>query len=50
MEELIVAKVFSVDYNFKLHKELVPIQFGYVSVTYADTKYYGNNEKNRIIK
>lgn len=44
MEELIVAKVFSVDYDFKAHKELVLIQFGYVSVTYADTKNYGTTK------
>ena len=36
-EELINAKVLPQDYNFELHKELVPMQPGDVPVTYADT-------------
>lgn len=37
-EELIKAEVLPKDYNFDLHKELVPMQPGDVEVTYADTK------------
>ena len=36
-EELIRAKVLPEDYDFKAHKELVPMQPGDVPVTYADT-------------
>ena len=36
-EELIAAKVLPDDYDFETHKELVPMQPGDVSVTYADT-------------
>ncbi len=36
-EELIRAKVLPADYNFEAYKELVPMQAGDVSVTYADT-------------
>lgn len=36
-EELIAAKVLTVDYDFESHKELVPMQSGDVPVTYADT-------------
>ncbi|MCL3851801.1 NAD-dependent epimerase/dehydratase family protein [Parabacteroides sp. GYB001] len=36
-EELIAAKVLPADYDFEAHKELVPMQAGDVSVTYADT-------------
>lgn len=36
-EELIAAKVLPVDYDFEVHKELVPMQAGDVSVTFADT-------------
>ena len=36
-EELIRAGVLPQDYNFEAHKELVPMQAGDVSVTYADT-------------
>ena len=36
-EELIRAGVLSEDYNFEAHKELLPMQPGDVSVTYADT-------------
>lgn len=36
-EELVRAGVLPEDYNFDLHKELVPMQPGDVSVTYADT-------------
>lgn len=36
-EELVRASVLPVDYNFDLHKELVPMQPGDVPVTYADT-------------
>ena len=36
-EELICAGVLPSDYDFELHKELVPMQLGDVSVTYADT-------------
>lgn len=37
-EELIRAKVLPEDYDFEVHKELVPMQAGDVPVTYADTK------------
>ena len=37
-EELIRAKVLPEDYDFEAHKELVPMQAGDVTVTYADTK------------
>ena len=36
-EELIAAKVLPDDYDFEIHKELVPMQPGDVPVTYADT-------------
>lgn len=36
-EELIAAGVLPVDYDFDVHKELVPMQPGDVPVTYADT-------------
>jgi nucleoside-diphosphate-sugar epimerase len=36
-EELVHAGVLPVDYDFKAHKELVPMQPGDVPVTYADT-------------
>ena len=35
-QELIRAKVLPADYNFEVHKELVPMQAGDVPVTYAD--------------
>ena len=37
-EELIRAKVLPEDYDFELHKKLVPMQPGDVPVTYADSK------------
>ena len=36
-EELVHAGVLLEDYDFEAHKELVPMQPGDVSVTYADT-------------
>ena len=36
-QELIRAKVLSADYDFEVHKKLVPMQPGDVPVTYADT-------------
>ena len=36
-EELIKAKVLPKNYDFESHKELVPMQPGDVSITYADT-------------
>lgn len=36
-QELIRAEVLPADYDFEAHKELVPMQPGDVSVTYADT-------------
>lgn len=36
-EELIRAEVLPADYNFEVHKKLVPMQPGDVPVTYADT-------------
>ncbi len=36
-EELIRAGILPKDYNFKAHKELVPMQAGDVPMTYADT-------------
>ena len=36
-EELIRAGVLPKDYDFEVHKELVPMQAGDVSITYADT-------------
>jgi nucleoside-diphosphate-sugar epimerase len=36
-QELIRARVIPTDYDFKAHKELVPMQPGDVPVTYADT-------------
>jgi nucleoside-diphosphate-sugar epimerase len=36
-EELVRAGVLPEDYDFESHKELVPMQLGDVSVTYADT-------------
>lgn len=35
-QELIRAKVLPADYDFEVHKELVPMQPGDVSITYAD--------------
>lgn len=44
-EELIAAKVLPLDYDFEAHNELVPVQAGDVSVTFADTtpleEYFG---------
>ena len=37
-EELVRAGVLPADYDFEAHKELVPMQPGDVSVTYADTE------------
>ncbi len=37
-EELIAAKILPEDYDFEAHKELVPMQPGDVSVTYADIR------------
>lgn len=37
-EELVRAGVLAQDYDFENHKELVPMQPGDVSVTYADTR------------
>ncbi|OUQ37353.1 NAD-dependent epimerase/dehydratase family protein [Faecalibacterium sp. An121] len=37
-EELVRAGVLPVDYDFEVHKELVPMQPGDVPVTYADTE------------
>ena len=42
-EELIRAKVLPRDYDFELHKELVPMQAGDVPVTYADTSALEND-------
>ena len=36
-QELISAKVLPADYNFDVHKELIPMQPGDVPITYADT-------------
>lgn len=36
-QELIRAEVLPQDYDFEAHKELVPMQPGDVTVTYADT-------------
>ena len=36
-QELIRAQVLPADYDFAAHKELVPMQPGDVSITYADT-------------
>ena len=36
-QELIAAEVLPADFDFELHKELVPMQAGDVPVTYADT-------------
>lgn len=36
-KELVEAKVLPADYDFENHKELVPMQPGDVSITYADT-------------
>ena len=36
-EELVRAEVLPADYDFEAHKQLVPMQAGDVSVTYADT-------------
>lgn len=36
-EELVRAKVLPEDYDFEVHKKLVPMQAGDVPVTYADT-------------
>ena len=37
-EELVRAGVLPADYDFEVHKELVPMQPGDVPVTYADTE------------
>lgn len=37
-EELIRAGVLPEDYNFEAHKQLVPMQPGDVTITYADTE------------
>lgn len=37
-EELVRAKVLPADYDFEGHREIVPMQPGDVSVTYADSK------------
>lgn len=37
-DELIRAKVLPLDYDFEVHKELVPMQPGDVPVTFADTE------------
>ena len=37
-EELVHAGVLPIDYDFEVHKELVPMQPGDVPITYADTK------------
>ena len=37
-QELISSKVLPKDYDFELHKKLVPMQPGDVPITYADTK------------
>lgn len=42
-EELIRAGVLPADYDFEAHKELVPMQPGDVSVTYADTTALGRD-------
>ena len=39
-EELIRAGVLPKDYDFESHKELIPMQPGDVSVTYADTSEF----------
>ena len=36
-EELVRARVLPSNYDFELHKELVPMQAGDVPITYADT-------------
>lgn len=36
-EELVLAKVLPADFDFEVHKKLVPMQPGDVPVTYADT-------------
>lgn len=36
-EELVFSGILPADYDFESHKELVPMQLGDVSVTYADT-------------
>ena len=36
-EELVRAGILSSDYDFEVHKKLVPMQAGDVPVTYADT-------------
>ena len=36
-EELVRAEVLPKDYDFEIHKELVPMQPGDVPITYADT-------------
>ena len=42
-EELVRAGVLPKDYDFEAHKELVPMQPGDVSVTYADTSALEND-------
>lgn len=42
-EELIRAGVLPKDYDFEAHKELIPMQPGDVSVTYADTSVLEQN-------
>lgn len=42
-EELVRAGVLPIDYDFEAHKELVPMQSGDVSITYADTTVLETN-------
>ena len=50
-EELIRAGVLPADYDFEAHKELVPMQLGDVSVTYADTSALdGISVSNRVLR
>ncbi len=37
-QELVRARVLPADYDFEIHKELIPMQPGDVAVTYADTR------------
>ena len=51
-EELINAGVLPKDYDFEVHKELVPMQAGDVAITYADTmaleKDFGYKPNTRL--
>lgn len=48
-EELIRAGVLPEDYDFEAYKELVPVQSGDVSVTYADTSHWSETlDSNRV--